>query len=90
MTLTVCKYKLNISDRTQEIEMPIGSEILCVQIQYGEPVIWAKVNPDNETETIKIITVFIGSPMTGEEGRYIGTYQIREGSLVFHVFEEGE
>lgn len=36
---TIYKYKLYVTDR-QTVSMPIGSKILNIQTQKGEPCIW--------------------------------------------------
>lgn len=83
---TIYKYPLEIIDY-QSIEIPLGSEILTVQIQNEIPCIWAIVNPD----FIKIKYTFrifgTGNPIEDDfKGSYIGTYQSQGGKLVFHVF----
>lgn len=83
---TIHKYTLDITGR-QEIEMPIGAEILTLQVQRGIPVFWAKVQSDAATEKRIFKTILTGHSIE-ELGKsnYIGTYQINE-DRVFHVFE---
>lgn len=86
---TIWKLQFKIAD-TQEIELPAGARILCVQIQHGIPCLWALVNPDNERITRTLYVRGTGHPC-GEEierSTYIGTIQLYTGSLIFHVFEE--
>ena len=86
--VTIYKYPIETTDR-QLIKMPSLSEILCVQLQNGEPCIWARV--DISTPMIeKTISVYgTGNPIeSGFIGCYIGTYQLHGGALVFHVFDE--
>jgi hypothetical protein len=40
--------KINPLLRVQEIEMPIGAEILCIQTQNEKPCIWAKVDENSK------------------------------------------
>lgn len=84
--LKVYKYLLLISDN-RTIHMPVDAKILCVQVQQGIPCIWALVNPEQDTRPFEFISVGTGNPTTlnGNE-KHIGTYQLEEGSLVFHVF----
>lgn len=69
--------------------MPKGADILTVQAQDQTPCLWAMVNPENESD-LRIIEIFgTGDPIheTGKRRRYIGTFQIKGGESVFHVFE---
>ncbi|MBQ8969210.1 MAG: hypothetical protein IJ064_05720 [Bacteroidaceae bacterium] len=69
--------------------MPKGAKILTVQIQSGQPCIWAAVNPSSfENETRRFRIAGTGHPV--EDAiieNYIGTFQMCDGKLVFHVFE---
>lgn len=85
---TIYKYAIETA-QNQSIHVPYGTEILCVQVQYGKPVIYAIVDTE-ETTIINKSFVIAG---TGHElpdlsnKKYIGTYQLFNGELVFHVFE---
>ena len=84
----VWKYKLGFTvtdDMT--ISMPAGAELLTVQVQYGAPALWARVDP--EARLVKRRIHISGTGHVGAEGRYIGTFQLDEGRLVFHVFDHG-
>lgn len=84
---TIFKYQLNpIAE--QVIEMPLGAEVLTVQVQNGNPCIWAKVNPKKRTVRHLFRIIGTGHQINAEFiGKYIGTYQLDNGSLVFHVFQ---
>lgn len=70
------------------VRMPIGAEILSVQVQDGQPVIWALVDSDAETETRMFRVVATGQHFAPRpEDRYVGTMQL--GQLVFHIFDGG-
>lgn len=83
---TIWKFEIEVID-AQIIEMPQGAIILCVQTQEGRPVLWARVNPDNPKVGRKIITHGTGHLVQETTGDHIGTYQLHDGALVFHVFE---
>lgn len=72
------------------IEMPKGAEILTIQTQNETPCIWALVNPENEKE-VRYFEVFgTGHEVCcdmGVERKYINTFQLKCGALVFHLFE---
>lgn len=70
------------------VEMPAGAEVLCVQTQRGQPFIWARVNPNATTSPRKFRTFGTMHPIDPSTiGKYVGTYQLEGGSLIFHVFE---
>lgn len=90
MNKTIWKFELD-PYRT-EIRMPIGSEILTIQTQNGKPCIWALVYPAEKGELRQFEIYGTGDIITcqnseGKTLRYIDTFQLDNGKLVFHVFE---
>ena len=88
---TIWKFPLETTDR-QVIRMPVGSRILTVQTQSqsGKPCLWAVVDSDAPLQPRGFEICGTGHPMSinGDEiHEYIGTYQLNDGQLVFHVFE---
>jgi hypothetical protein len=84
---TIYKYPLETIDH-QKVEMPKGSEILTVQIQNGVPMLWALVDDEILEVEIKLIdTHGTGHNVTDAPKKYISTYQMLQGRLIFHVFE---
>lgn len=84
----IYKYPLALEDK-QTIEMPIGSQILCVQTQFNQPYIWAMVNPNLPPIGVKIEIYGTGESITNPFPsylKYIGTFQINNGHEVYHVF----
>lgn len=86
----IFKYPAPIEDRFV-LKLPASAEILSVQVQDGEPQVWALVLPD----ALKVVRRFawIGTghahPETfWEDLTYVGTVQLQGGALVFHLFEE--
>lgn len=87
----IWKFPLKITD-FQEIRMPLGARILCVQTQFSEPMIWAEVDVDEkahalETERRGIFVIGTGNPMPVAATKYIGTFQTFGGNLIWHVYE---
>lgn len=81
-------WKYGLVPGRNAIYMPEHAELLFVRTQLGDPHVWAKVdtNADKVTRYVRVLA-------TGEEFddrglRYIGTFFIADGSLVFHAFEE--
>ena len=83
---SIWKYALEVNDE-QYIDAPAGALSLCVQTQKGNPCIWFKVDPYKPKEKRRIITHGTGHSVPGTTGDYIGSYQLKDGDLVFHVFE---
>lgn len=84
----VYKYPLVVTDR-QLVKMPKEAKILTVQVQNGEPQMWALVNPDNETEEVPIRIHGTGHNIPDADRlAYIGTFQMPRYGLVFHAFLE--
>lgn len=86
MTQTIHKYSLRIDDE-QVILLPKGAQILTVQIQNEQPFLWALVDPIYAEEPRKVLIRGTGHDALGL-GRYISTFQMRGGALVFHAFED--
>lgn len=84
--MKVFKYELPVTD-IFTLELPQEAEVLTVQVQYGKPCIWARVNPDAKTEERKFRIAGAGNDVEAD-ARYIGTFQLENGSLVFHLFEK--
>lgn len=82
----VWKWPLNVVDK-QDIFMPAGAEMLTVQVQDGKPCLWAMVDPSLPKERRVLCTAGTGHAIQEETGLdYVGTYQLEDGALVFHVF----
>ena len=86
--MKVYKYVLEVTEQ-QTIEIPEGAQILSVQVQKGIPCIWALVDPNMKLTKRIYKTYGTGHPMQNltETDKFIGTYQVANGSGVFHVFE---
>jgi hypothetical protein len=88
----IYKYSLEVED-IQRILLPIDAKILTVQVQNEKPCLWALVDPENNTEA-RIIEIFGTGNLVSDyadisiEHIYIATFQLYEGKLVFHVFEQ--
>jgi hypothetical protein len=84
---TIYKYPLSVSDK-QTIKMPVGAQILTVQVQESAPCIWALVESEKEDEDRYIEIFGTGRQIhvdMGIDRYYIGTFQ--QGPFVWHVFE---
>lgn len=93
------KYQVAVEDE-QRVRMPKGARILDVQAQGPFPCIWAIVDTEAELEERRfavrgtghelddeLATATIGTSGGNGHARYIGTFQLHGGNLVFHLFE---
>ena len=84
--MRIWKYPLEVTDLTA-LAMPPGI-LLTVQMQHGKPCLWALVDETKkDTDTKRIAIYGTGNPMPDDPGRYIATFQVMGGDLVFHAFE---
>jgi hypothetical protein len=74
----------------QDIFMPEGAKILCVQVQRGIACLWVMVDTRAEKVARRIAIVDTGHSCPGDSGAYIGTFQLEDAGLVSHVFERKE
>lgn len=83
--MRIYKYTLEVTDE-QTFDMPIGAKMLSVQVQNGAVVMWVLVNElaEDEPRTVRIFGT--GHPIIGKPGDYVGTVQLHNGALAFHVF----
>lgn len=85
--MRIWKFTLAVID-DQSIVMPSDAKLLSVQVQFEMPQLWALVDEEGKrTAKRHFQTYGTGHPMPNNPGIYIGTYQLKEGALVFHVFE---
>ena len=86
---TIYKFKLETTDK-QGIRASMRAKPLCVQVQNGEPCLWMLVDTDYDNRDYEVFVKGTGHPITPEEAslQYIGSYQLNNGALVFHVFME--
>lgn len=89
MKQAIWKYALEIVDE-QTINVPVGTEFLSAQPQFGVLCVWARVNP-KETKSVnaKITIVGTGHELDFNDGmKFLGTIQLVDGNFVGHVFVE--
>jgi hypothetical protein len=69
------------------VVMPVGSQLLCVQMQNGIPCIWAIVDPEAPKEKVNIRVYGTGHEIPEDAGLgYLGTVQ--DGPFVWHFFND--
>ena len=86
---TIHKYNVPPADEWS-MDLPAGARLLSVQVQYGEPVLWALVDPAQPP-----VPMLFAIRRTGDGAddlgvaEFIGTFQLQNGALVFHLFCRG-
>lgn len=87
--LEIWKYPVPIRD-SFTIDMPALAIVLSVATQDGDPYVWAIVDPSNSVESRSFRLYGTGHPVKNQDyfkSKFIGTFLIRDDSLVFHLFE---
>jgi len=82
----IYKYAVAIEDE-QKISMRRNATILSVQMQGNVPFLWVRCNPNVGEEARVFIIRGTGQTLPHNVGRFIGTFQVQGGALVFHLFE---
>lgn len=87
---TIWKFPLEEAGM-QTIEMPAEARLLTVQMQGNQGLmLWAQVDPAADREHRQIAIYGTGHEVpVNEDGAYLGTFQVGNGMLVFHVFDLG-
>jgi hypothetical protein len=82
----IWKTVLKLTD-VQQIKVPAGAEILCAREQNEQICVWYRCDPraPDVHRTLHIVGTGNGGP--SDAGRYLGTASLRQGQLIFHVFE---
>lgn len=83
----IWKYELKDLGK-QMIEIPEHAKFLSLHIQNGNPCMWFIVNPNNNKINRKFEIYATGQDIYLADRKFIGTFLVNNGSLVFHVFEE--
>lgn len=88
--MTIWKFAFAITDRFS-IQMPQGATVLHVDNQRGTTVLWAMVNPKAKVVERKFRLAGTGHVIDdAKPEQHIGSFQMRDGLLVFHLFDLGE
>ena len=92
MKKKIYKYKLQITEN-QEIEVPIGYQILSLDVQDNMPYIWILIDPlQEEKMKLKFSFYTTGQDIDCSNMKYIdyiGTVHLCNSSLVYHCFFNG-
>ena len=72
----------------QQIMLPIGAQVLTIEMQFDQPCIWYLCDPSKPVvaHTIRVVGTGIALPDDMNLFIYKGTMQIRDGEVVYHAF----
>ncbi len=80
-------YKFNLQVGRTVLDLPHGAMPLTVQMQHGAPRMWVLLDPSKPTVQRFFDVYGTGHSMPPDPGRYVATFQMEGGALVWHVFE---
>ncbi len=85
---TIYKYPVIIGNF--ELDLPKDAEVLTIQVQHGEPVMWVLQNTYKSMLTRRFTVCGTGHEveLLPPSFKYIGTFQLKDGYFVGHLFEE--
>ena len=89
--MVIYKYPVPMVGSFFTLELPLGAKILAFQVQAGNPMLWALVDPHHIHKETRHFTIRnTGTPMNDWRytDTYIGTIQIPP--FVWHLFETKE
>jgi hypothetical protein len=90
MNRSIWKFPILVADEFI-IDMPSGARLLDVQVQAEEPMLWAVVDPKAPVVQRKFSLRGTGHDASDLSAMpHVGTFQLRGGGLVFHLFDGGE
>lgn len=75
-------------EETLIVGMPFNAKILEVRVQFEIPQIWALCDLSRPTEDRRFRIYGTGQPIMRHPGTYRGTFHLKGGSLVAHLFEQ--
>jgi hypothetical protein len=80
-------WKYGLDPILTTLHMPLGAKVLTVGAQVGELRLWAEVDPLRRPEPRQFMAVPIGVEVDLHGMTYVGTVQLSDPDLVFHVYE---
>lgn len=89
MVRTIFKYPCYSTTGSFTLDLPIGAQLLCVQLQNNRPMVWALVDPEALKEPVEFTIFGTGHPISDEfllHNDYVVSFQ--HGIFVWHLFKE--
>ena len=82
----IFKYPIPVADEFF-LQLTLFAEILTVQMQKSEPMLWVLLNPDEPNWERKFNLYGTGMTISADAHNYIGSFQMLNGALIYHLFE---
>ena len=87
---TILKYMLSV-DKCQSQTLPYNAKIIHVDSQGDNMYIWAEVDTQEPMSETRMFSVFGTGheipKLTNAEYKHLGTVEMYDGSLIWHVYE---
>lgn len=83
---TVHKHHIPLQDEFTLL-LPAGARALSFQAQADRAVLWVLVDADAPLESRRFRLVGTRHPIGERDLEHVGSVQLLEGGLVFHLFE---
>ena len=82
----IYKYVLKVATN-QEIQMPANAQVLSVQGQNNDAVMWCLCDKADDIVPRTFTVITTGDSFNADYCEYLGTFQTDGGEFVGHVFE---
>jgi hypothetical protein len=90
VSTTIYKYAMMVDDKPRTFSLPMPGQIVRVSSQHndaGRVFFWAVVDP-NATSTRSRTFIVVGTGHLWPKGaRYVGSADISNGTLIWHLLE---
>jgi len=81
-------WKYEIAPGENQLDIPQSATLLSVQVQRKAVQLWALVDPEQPLERRRIAVYGTGHNIPEDQNlRFVDTFQLEAGFLVFHAFE---
>lgn len=84
---TIHKFPFVLED-TVRLQVPQHSTLLKIDAQRDTPCMWFLVDTDQPKEHCTFLVRGTGHDCN-DVGKHLGSFQMHDGALVFHVFQRG-
>lgn len=85
--LTIWKYEIPLFGEAFALRMPEKPGLLTVQMQHEHPRLWALVDTEHPYRLYRFRIFSTGQPIPDDKRLcYLGTFQLPEAGLVYHIF----
>ena len=80
-------FKYELSPEKNSLLTYKNAKFLAVQVQKNIPYIWVEVDSEEDMASYTYYLIPTGSDFPSDNSlNYLGTFQIYNGDLVFHVY----